>query len=99
VKTADAGDGFVLFSVDVRSKQSGISTNVAASLTVTYRKKDIARVDLKETAQSNGVRFSFQVSRKYLDQSKFVFKDIEGPGSPHSYDVYWFILKDFAHEK
>jgi hypothetical protein len=99
VRTEKTPHGGVLFYVDVESKKVVLSRNVAASVTVMSGKHQVARVDVKERAYGNGIRFVFEISPKYLGQSKFAFKDIEGDGSPWANDVYWFHLKDFANNK
>src|SRR5258708_19184557 len=99
VRTEKTPQGGVLFYVDVESKKAVFSRNVAASVTVMSGKQLVARVDVKESEYGNGVRFVFEISPKYLSQSKFAFKDIEWDGSPWVNDVYWFLLKDFANDK
>jgi hypothetical protein len=99
VKTEKTPQGRVLYYVDVEPKKAVLSRNVAASVTVTSGKQIIARVDVKEKEYGNGLRFVFEVSPKYLDQSNFAFKDIEGREKPWLNDVYWFYLKDFPSEK
>lgn len=99
VKTEKTPQGGVLFYVYIESKKAVLSRNLGASLTVTSGKKEIARADIKEKEYGKAVRFAFEVSPKYLAQSKFAFKDIGGSENPWVNDVYWFFLKDFASEK
>ena len=99
IKSEKTPQGGILFYVDVESKDASLSRNLGASLIVARGKRQIARVDIKEKEYGNGVRFVFEVSPKFLAQSKFTFKDIEDGEDPWVNDVYWFFLKDFASEK
>ena len=99
IKSEKTPQGLILFHVDVESKDAVLSRNTGASLTVARGKQQIARVDLKQKNSDDGVRFVFEVAPRYLAQSKFAFKDIEGSGNPWVNDVYWFFLGDFVSEK
>src|SRR6476646_960613 len=66
IKTEKTPQGGVLFYVDIESKKTVLSRNLAATLTVTSHKKEIARADIKEKEYGKGVRFVFEVSPKHL---------------------------------
>jgi hypothetical protein len=106
VKTETTPRGGMLFYVYIDPKKATLSLNLIASLTVeggrTFfrRRKQIVRVEIRKQEYDKGVRFVFEVSSKYLVQSKFQFKDFGGPErNPWLHDVYYFYLKDFASEK
>ncbi len=98
VKTERNPKGGVVFYVYIESKEAMLSRNLVASLVVTSGRKQIVCVDLEKKKCDEGVRFVFEVAPKYLAQSKFQFKDVEGSQSPYMGEVYWFFLKDFASE-
>jgi hypothetical protein len=99
VTTEKSQQEAVLFAVYIESKDVVLSRNVGASLRVMGGKKQIASVAIEKKEYKKGVCFMFEVSSKYLAQSQFQFKDIEGNKNPWVNDVYWFFLKDFSGAK
>jgi hypothetical protein len=98
---ADKVGANVHFQVSVESKGEPLSSFLQAYLEVLDGTNRIVGCSVEKTQRDKGAVYEFEVSSKYLAQSRFTFGNMAASnGRPMpAGDLYWFYLKDFSDQK
>lgn len=89
------------FAISVQSKTEALTSFLSAFLEVFDGTNKITSCPVEKTQEGKSVIYEFDISPKYLTQSKFTFGNMaEANGQPMpAGDFYWFYLADFAGQQ